>query len=116
MKLTKHYQKLLDQTHKIFLNMMENKMTKKSKKTSKKKSTKKKGKIGSSFKDFLLEEEIDLYCDTPEEYCVCITFAPVHSDVKVKASSPEEAIEKVKEILGDHIEEILDTDVWAMKD
>lgn len=83
------------------------------KKTSK---PKKKGKIGSSFKDFLLEEGIELSDDTAGEWCVCIRFAPVHSEIKVKASSKEEAIEKVEEILGDHILEIEDVDVWKMRD
>jgi hypothetical protein len=66
-----------------------------------------KGRIGSSVEEFFAQDSL-------EEYNVCIVFSPVHSDVKVKASSKEEAIKKVKEILGDHIEEINPEDVWQL--
>ena len=51
-----------------------------------------------------------------QKYCVFIKFTPVHTDLNVMASSEEDAVEKVKNVLGDQIEDITTEDVYLIRE
>ena len=89
------------------------------------------GKIGSSFESFLQEEALsekkknqmltDLFAGKTAEqkdFCVVVTYQPVQTDLMVRATSKEDAVTKVYDVLGrghDTIQPIdIDNDAWEI--